>query len=487
MEKILETLVSGQEPSNSSLEERTVPTFEGSNIQVPSQPATLNPKIDTILPDDKDDNPSVEEEMDDVMNVLKDLNDVATGTFATTSNNGAAKQSLNNPVVPHSVVESLTSVQDVSKVVDFSKTCINDNSSATHISTSQAADDQCAKLNARQIELEKRFASISNRVNQMRCRMFGSHVADEITKLKSLYERSSQPAIQGRQTFNPNSLSTLDQLRVPTTHASKFPSHTIISRPGGIQLPFLPNTLHVSGRPLQPDNITLPNTPIQIKSHSSTSQTISGGITIPSVKQLKNTPPLPTTPLAPTDIDVGNSSYSDKASNKTIISGITSSPLAGDTDNLTENGRIIAAKKLKVDKIKKLKVGKEKVADENQIQGFSMCLNKPEFISAEENEEIGDGLNHLQANLKHLVYSYDSEATESSSGGESCDEFDNYPDTSYQQNQRDRESKLYQRLKSYQSSHSAMPSQTKSKSSTHPNQAPPLIKHRAKWTWLSNR
>merc|ERR1712242_674183 len=112
------------------------------------------------------------------MNVLKDLNDVATGTFASTSNNGAAKQSVDNPVVPHNVVESLTSVQDVAKVVDFSKTCINDNSSGTPISTSQAADEQCSKLNARQIELEKRFASISNRVNEMRCRMFGSHVAD---------------------------------------------------------------------------------------------------------------------------------------------------------------------------------------------------------------------------------------------------------------------------------------------------------------------
>ena len=151
--------------------------------------------------------------------------------------------------------------------------------------------------------------------------------------------------------------------------------------------------------------------------------------------------------------------------------------------NCSDNG-VSIPKKSKTDRIKRNKQGKEKPLD-CQIQVSNVSLSKPELFTTEENEEIKDGLNHLQANLKHLVYSYDSEATESSSGGESCDEFDNYPDTSYQHNQKDRESKLYQRLKSHQSFQSGI--QTKAKSSNQLHQAPPLIKHRAKWTWLSNR
>ena len=68
--------------------------------------------------------------------------------------------------------------------------------------------------------------------------------------------------------------------------------------------------------------------------------------------------------------------------------------------------------------------------------------------SAAERERAEESLGQLEANLRHLVQGYDSEATESSSGGESCDEADRFP---------------------------------------HSNTAYVAIKKRAKYTWLSNR
>ena len=133
MEKILDNLVSEHEESvNTSIDKGTGSNFEVPNNREPPHSTNLSTKMDNLT--DKDENESVEEEIDDVMNVLKDLNDVATGTFVSNSNNGEVKHEENNPVVPQSVVESLTSVEDVSKVVDFSKSCINDNSSTLHIS-----------------------------------------------------------------------------------------------------------------------------------------------------------------------------------------------------------------------------------------------------------------------------------------------------------------------------------------------------------------
>ena len=98
MEKILENLVTEEESAHSSLEEQTVPNFQELNSQGPSNSSEITTKTNTILTDDKDENNSVEEEIDDVMNVLKDLNDVATGTFATTSSNEVVKQSEKNTV-----------------------------------------------------------------------------------------------------------------------------------------------------------------------------------------------------------------------------------------------------------------------------------------------------------------------------------------------------------------------------------------------------
>ena len=71
-----------------------------------------------------------------------------------------------------------------------------------------------------------------------------------------------------------------------------------------------------------------------------------------------------------------------------------------------------------------------------------------EPLTAGEKERAEEALGQLEANVRHLVQGYDSEATESSSGGESCDEYDRFP---------------------------------------HSNSAYVAVKKRAKYAWLSNR
>ena len=71
-----------------------------------------------------------------------------------------------------------------------------------------------------------------------------------------------------------------------------------------------------------------------------------------------------------------------------------------------------------------------------------------EPLTAGEKERAEEALGQLEANVRHLVQGYDSEATESSSGGESCDEFDRFP---------------------------------------HSNANYVAVKKRAKYAWLSNR
>ncbi|XP_054161579.1 KAT8 regulatory NSL complex subunit 1-like [Oppia nitens] len=54
----------------------------------------------------------------------------------------------------------------------------------------------------------------------------------------------------------------------------------------------------------------------------------------------------------------------------------------------------------------------------------------PTRISAEDKEQILNTIDSFSANLRHFETGYDSDATESSSGGESCDEFEDYSDES---------------------------------------------------------
>ena len=490
MEKILESLVN-VDPETSSPNANEIPrsTNNPPHNQTEMAAATQISKVEgTSLSEDKTASSSVEEEIDDVMNVLKDLNDVASGTFATNSSNIVTKATVNSNSVEHNVVDTLTSVQDVSKVVDFSKSCINDSSSHPQISASQAADEMCAKLNARQAELEKRFANISNRVNQMRCRQFGSHVADQLTTLRSFYENATQPNLQGAHSFDTSSIFVADTPRrtnqLPQQHSIQ--ASGLLSGSGGIQMP-LHNIPRATGHPVPPDRISLPNTPVQLNPQSSSSQTSAGGIMFPPIGTMKKAPSLPTTPLAPSDLGASTSAFTPRSAAKSSNVGINvTSPFSVEASNQSSVSQTIQSKKIKVEKAKKNKTGKDKqperISYPQEEQKHSI---QSKIISNVESENINDGLNHLEANLRHLIHSYDSEATESSSGGESCDEFDGYLDTSYQHNQRDRESKLYQRLKSQQSCQSSVQSLSKPKVSN--VQSPPPIKHRAKWAWLSNR
>ena len=47
-------------------------------------------------------------------------------------------------------------------------------------------------------------------------------------------------------------------------------------------------------------------------------------------------------------------------------------------------------------------------------------------MNRQEKEKADEVLGNMESNLRHLIQGYDSEATESSSGGESCDEHDNF-------------------------------------------------------------
>jgi hypothetical protein len=55
--------------------------------------------------------------------------------------------------------------------------------------------------------------------------------------------------------------------------------------------------------------------------------------------------------------------------------------------------------------------------------------SKPTAPAAEslDREKADEAIGQLESNMRQLVQGYDSEATESSSGGESCDEFDRFP------------------------------------------------------------
>ena len=494
MEKILENLVNVEREDTppSTVHENTTATLPSVNNQTQLSIPSTTSRMDATLPEEKEVNSTVEEEMDDVMNVLKDLNDVASGTFATSTNNGVTKTSTDNNVVSHNV-ESLTSVQDVAKVVDFSKTCLTDSSSHSPISPYQAAEEKFEKLSVRQAEIEKRFASLSYRINQMRCRQFGSHVVDELTHLRSFYEGISQPILQGNQSLNTSNLTASMAPSIHATPASRsqsLQSSGLLSGSIGINLPSASVSQRFGGRTLPLDSLSLPNTPLQINpsSQSFPSQNLPSGISLPSMAQIRTTPSLPTTPLAPSDIDASSNTFVPRSIIKTSTTGINIPSPFPNENPCPGRTATIPAKKIKVEKTKKVKIIKDKGSESNVSIEQEQPTIKSELPTEEDNQKMKDGLNHIEANLKHLIYSYDSEATESSSGGESCDEFDGYLDTTYQQNQRDRESKLYQRLKSQQSfSQPITQNQSKSKLASHQIQITPPIKQRAKWSWLSNR
>ena len=91
---------------------------------------------------------------------------------------------------------------------------------------------------------------------------------------------------------------------------------------------------------------------------------------------------------------------------------------------------------------------KEEIDEQKFLPQTTLTQKKIPPPSLEEKQKVDEILGQLSSNLKHLVDTYDSEATDSSSGGESCDEMDNF---------------------------------------SHRNERIAPIKKRAKWTWLHNR
>jgi len=92
---------------------------------------------------------------------------------------------------------------------------------------------------------------------------------------------------------------------------------------------------------------------------------------------------------------------------------------------------------------------KEEIEEQQQQQLLPQNQQKKVLPpSLEEKQKVDEILGQLSSNLKHMVDTYDSEATDSSSGGESCDEAENF---------------------------------------SHRNERSAPIKKRARWTWLHNR
>ena len=243
----------------------------------------------TVEDDVPEANGSVDDDINDVMEVLTDL---AGEDF----HNGPKEAS-------NASVDALTSVQDVSKVVD--KAIIDEEPSPAAL-----AEDRYAKASARQISLEKRLANITRRINLIRCRKFGSHVAQELGELRTAYEMLSPP-----QTAPP-----------------------------------VLNLAHISS------------------------------VTDFSSVQGQNQVTLPSYPLAPAAL---------------ASQVVKDEPLDDGSGN-----------KKKVKKLKK-ELSKDDL---------------PPVPTESEKQGLNEALGRLNVNLRHLIQSYDSEATESSSGGESCDE-----------------------------------------------------------------
>ncbi len=102
-------------------------------------------------------------DMDDVMKVLTSLgDDFAMSTSSAASSNNAATAETN--ASSSSTVDNLTSVEDVSHVVD----------------KASLADEKFLELSAHQIALEKRFEELRRRADFLRLRHLGSHVGEQI-------------------------------------------------------------------------------------------------------------------------------------------------------------------------------------------------------------------------------------------------------------------------------------------------------------------
>ena len=186
--------------------------------------------------------------------------------------------------------------------------------------------------------LLSRFRLVTKRVDLVRFRHLGSHVAEELSKLRELSEEIVPAALPAAPRFDPFNLNVI--------------------RP--------PNV---------PDGVVLPS--------------------VPSTEVLAR----PTTTLTTSDGKVSSSARGHPSSAPPLM-----------------------------------------LKEEAEKRG--------EGPAADERERADEVLGQMESNLKHMVQSYDSDATESSSGGESCDEGETYPEK---------------------------------------NQDYVPIRRRAQWAWLTNR
>ena len=229
--------------------------------------------------------------MEDVIKVLRDLGD----DFPPVRGSGGGAE----------VEEHLNSVHEVAQLVD----------------KQTLAADKLVQLKAQQQVLERRHRLLSQRLDLVRCRHLGTHVAEELARLREYAEAVvPSPAPAAAPRFDPLSLNAVMR-----------PANV----PDGVVLPSIPSTEVLT----QPTVTTTSSSPI------------GGAVSVSSPG--RRVPPI--------------------------------------KEELVENAR-------------------------------------PEDLTADDKERADEMLGQMESNLKHMVQSYDSDATESSSGGESCDEAETYPE-----------------------------------------------------------
>ncbi len=225
--------------------------------------------------------------------------------------------------------ESMDDVEDVMKVLtdlgdEFARDVVRQQRHRDQEEEDKAAlgDERFSEVSVRQEEIERRFFSLSRRLDLLRTRHLGAHAAEEICAVRARCAAALPPL----PPVVPPKINPFD-----LAHVIRPPTNM----PDGVVLPSVPST-----------------------------EVLTAGTT--SVSSMVN-----------------------KSDTSTATTGTTDTSLNRDK--------------------------------------FKLTMTPSLLPSTEERHRAQDALGQLRSNMKHLVQSCDSDATESSSGGESCDELDNFP------------------------------------------------------------
>jgi len=358
------------------------------------------------------DDANEEDDLNDVMEVLTDLTREDYKNASARSPNGAGD------------VEALTTVQDVAKVVDKMEVVEEE------LSPAALAQQKFVKVNDRQQALEKRLYNLANKINLIRCRKFGSHIVKEISHVRSSYEKYLPPP--------PHSMPAIGSLVPPAQLATLQPPPTPSPVAGGHLVPQQPQPRQLLGPAAPPPPFSpLVSLSAAFQQQQQQQQGQLGGGSMPTLPNMPVVPPqlqlqslqpgltpqLPTHPLgqfplATAEPDVSAAPVVKEEPNPLLQS------LQHQPDDQHHFGSQAGQPKRKIKKSKKLLLAEAAAAEAAAAAKAEAAI--PPAPSEENKQQFNETLGKLNVNLRHLIQSYDSEATESSSGGESCDEFEGF-------------------------------------------------------------